>query len=179
MKNPRTSLHRTWHGVRMRRTDVSPDPDTAPRTVTLPASWDDSAAAALAGLDTGTGPVILTVAAEAWIAPIATAATEAGLDIPLADRLHRLLLLRRGAPSEAVWRGEAAEGPGFVLNLPAFLDTDGQLDVADIAEAVETAVIALSLAAPAARDIDVGMADLAGLLAGLGIDYASEAARDI
>ncbi|MFL5518382.1 MAG: TSCPD domain-containing protein, partial [Gemmatimonadales bacterium] len=121
----------------------------------------------------------LTVAAEAWIAPIATAATEAGLDIPLADRLHRLLLLRRGAPSEAVWRGEAAEGPGFVLNLPAFLDTDGQLDVADIAEAVETAVIALSLAAPAARDIDVGMADLAGLLAGLGIDYASEAARDI
>ena len=48
--------------------------------------------------------------------------------MPLADRLHRLLLLRRGAPTEAVWRLEAEDAPGFVLNLPAFLDSDGQLD---------------------------------------------------
>jgi hypothetical protein len=53
------------------------------------------------------------------------------------------------------------------------------LDLSDIAEAVETAVIALSFAAPRARDIEVGIADLAGLLAALGIDYGSEAARDI
>jgi hypothetical protein len=163
----------------MRRTDASPDPDSAPRVVTLPVSWDDSAAAAVAALASGKGPVTLAEAAQAWIAPIAAAATQAGLDIPLADRLHRLLLLRRGAPTEAVWRLDAEDGPGFVLNLPAFLDSDGQLDFADIAEAVETAVIALSFAAPKVRDIDVGMADLAGLLAALWIDYGTEAARDV
>ena len=179
MKTPRITPHRTWHGVRMRRTDASPDPDTAPRAVTLPTAWDDSAAAALSGLTPGAGPVHLATAAQAWIAPIAAAASQAGLDLPLADRLHRLLLLRRGAPTEAVWRLEAEDGPGFVLNLPAFLDSDGQFDLADFAEAVETAVIALSFAAPKVRDIDIGMADLSGLLMALGIDYASESARDI
>ena len=124
-------------------------------------------------------PVTLAGAAQSWIAPIAAAAATAGFDLPLADRLHRLLLLRRGAPTDAVWRLDAEDGPGFVLNLPAFLDSDGQLDLADLAEAVETAVIALSFAAPGARDIEIGIADLAGLLAALGIDYASEAARDV
>ncbi|HEY0182192.1 MAG TPA: TSCPD domain-containing protein, partial [Rhodopila sp.] len=171
--------HRTWHGVRMRRIEASPDPDAAPRPVTLPAAWDDSAAAALAGLAPGNGPVSLAAAAQAWIGPVAAAATETGLDIPLADRLHRLLLLRRAAPTDAVWRLQAEESPGFVLNLPAFLDSDGQLDLADLAEAVETAVITLSFAAPEVRDIDIGIADLAGLLAALGIDYGSEAARDV
>jgi ribonucleoside-diphosphate reductase alpha chain len=163
----------------MRRIEASPDPDTASRCVTMPASWDDLAAAALAALDPGKGPVTLAAAAHAWIAPIAAAATQAGFDIPLADRLHRLLLLRRGTPTEAIWRLDAEDAPGFVLNLPAFLDSDGQLDFSDLAEAVETAVIALNFAAPAVRDIDIGMADLAGLLAALGVDYASEAARDI
>jgi ribonucleoside-diphosphate reductase alpha chain len=179
MKSSRISPHRTWHGVRMRRTEASPDPDSSPRAVTLPAAWDDAAAAALAGLAPDKGPVTLAGAAQAWIAPIAAAATEAGFDIPLADRLHRMLLLRRGAPTEATWHLDADSAPGFVLNLPAFLDSDGQFDVADFAEAVETAVIALSFAAPRVRDIDVGMADLAGLLAALGIDYASDAGRDI
>lgn len=162
----------------MRRTEGAADADAAPRPITLPFSWDNSAAAALAALAPGAGPVTLAVAAQAWIDPIAAAALAAGLDIALADRLHRLLLLRRGAPTEAVWRGEAGDAPGFVLNLPAFLDSDGLLDVAGFAEAVETAVIALSFAAPDVRDIDIGMADLAGLLAQLGIDYASDAARD-
>src|SRR5271168_2356926 len=128
MKTVRISPHRAWHGVRTRRVEASPDPDTAPRVVTLPASWDDSAAAALAALVPGKGPVTLAGAAQGWIDPIAAAATQAGLDIPLTDRLHRLLLLRRGAPTDAVWRGDAEDGPGFVLNLPAFLDSDGQLD---------------------------------------------------
>jgi ribonucleoside-diphosphate reductase alpha chain len=163
----------------MRRTEASPDPDAAPRAVTLPAAWDDQAAAALAALAPGQGPVSLTVAAQAWIDPIAAAAREAGLDLPLADRLHRMLLLRRGAPGVAVWQLDAADAPGFVLNLPAFLDSDGQLEVAEFATAVETAVLALSFAAPAVRDIDVGMADLAGLLASLGVDYGSDAARGI
>lgn len=173
------SPHRIWHGVRMRQVDASPDPDRPARSVTLPVSWDDSAATALAALDPGLGPVSLVAAAEAWIGPVATAAAQAGLDIPLADRLHRLLMLRRGTPTEAVWRLDAEDGPGFVLNLPAFVDSDGQLDLSDIAEAVETAVIALNFAAPSVRDIDVGMADLAGLLSALGVDYSSDTARDI
>ena len=44
------------------------------------------------------------------------------------------------------------------------------------AEAVETAVTALTLARPGAGRIAVGMADLAGLLAVLGIEYGSDAA---
>ncbi|HEY0422267.1 MAG TPA: TSCPD domain-containing protein, partial [Rhodopila sp.] len=179
MKTSRITPHPIWHGVRMRRTWASPDPDTAPRLVTLPASWDDVAAEALSALAPATGPITLVAAAQAWIAPVAAAATAFGFDIPLADRLHRLLLLRRGAPTEAIWRQEAADAPGFVLNLPAFLDNDGQLDLEAFAEAVETAVIALSVAAPLARDMQVGMADLAGLLATLGIDYGSDAARDV
>ncbi len=179
MKTERTSPHRAWHGVRMRRTEAAPDPDSALRAVTVPATWDDAAAAALAALAPGKGPVTLAAAAHAWIAPIAAAAQQAGLDIPLADRLHRLLLLRRGAPTEAVWAIEAADGPGFVLNLPAFLDSDGQFDLADFAEAAGTAVVALTFAAPRVRDVDIGMADLAGLLAALGIDYASDTARDV
>jgi hypothetical protein len=163
----------------MRRTAAGADPDEQPRAVTLPASWDDTAAAALAGLAPGSGPVTLVAAAQAWIEPVAARALGAGIEMPLADRLHRLLLLRRGAPTEAVWQGRAADAPGFVLNLPAFLDSAGQFDAADFAEAAETAVLALSFAAPATRDIDVGMADLAGLLAHLGIDYASDAAQDV
>src|SRR5512142_490841 len=118
MKTERTTLHRTWHGVRMRRAEAAAEPDAAPRPVTLPASWDDSAAAALAALVPGSGAVSLAAAAQAWITPIAAAAAD--IDIPLADRLHRLLLLRRGAPTDAVWRLQAEDGPGFVFNLPAF-----------------------------------------------------------
>jgi hypothetical protein len=163
----------------MRRTEASADPDQPPRQVTLPVSWDDTAAAALAALAQGQGPVSLAGAAQAWIGPLDAAANHAGFDIALADRLHRLLLLRRAAPTEAVWRLQAHKDPGFVLNLPAFLDSDGQLDLGDLAEAAETAVITLSLAAPSARDIGIGMADLAGLLAAVGIDYASDAGRDV
>ena len=179
MKIARTCPHRIWHGVRMRRIEASADPDAPLRPITLPAAWDDAAAAALAALAPDPGPVSLAAAADAWILPIAAAATAAGLDIPLADRLHRLLLLRRGAPTEAVWRLHAEDGPGFVLNLPAFLDNDGQLELAALAEATETAVIALAFAAPGVRDIDVGVADLSGLLAALGLDYATPAARDV
>lgn len=163
----------------MRRTEAAADPDTGPRSITLPAPWEERAAAALAGLAPGDGPVVLTSAAQAWIEPIAAAATQAGLDVAIADRLHHLLLSRRAAPTEAVWRNRAAEAPGFVLNLPAFLDSDGALEVTELAEAVDTAVTALTLAAPRVADIDVGFSDLAGLFSALGIDYGSETARDV
>jgi ribonucleoside-diphosphate reductase alpha chain len=167
---------RTWQGVRMRRVMAAMDPDAAPRLVTLPAAWDDTAAAALAGLAPGDGPVSLAAAADDWIRPVADRALRAGLEMPLAERLHRMLLLRHGAPTPPVWQGQTEATPGFVLNLASFLDTTAGFDVPAFAEAVETAVTALTLFAPSAARLAVGMADLAGLLALLGIDYGSDAA---
>ena len=141
---------RTWQGVRMRRVTVGADPDAPMRLVTLPAAWDDMAAAALAGLAPGEGPVMLAAAADAWIRPVAERARRAGLEAPLAERLHRMLLLRHGAPSASVWQGQAAGVPGFVLNLASFQDGAGGFDAPAFAEAVETAVTALTLSAPAA-----------------------------
>jgi hypothetical protein len=165
--------HRTWQGVRMRRVAVGADPDAPPRDVTLPAAWTDAAAAALAALAPGEGRVTLVAAADGWVARIA------GPDAALADRLHRLLLLRRGAPDAAIWRGEATAEPGFVLNAAAFHDTETGFDIAGFDEAVETAVTALSLAAPGAARLRVRLADLAGLLACLGLDYRDAAARGV
>jgi hypothetical protein len=168
--------NRTWQGVRMRRVMAGADVDAPPRLVTLPAAWDDTAAAALAGLVPGDGPVTLAAAADDWIRPIAERALRAGLETPLSERLHRLLLLRHGAPTLPVWQGCTDAEPGFVLNLVSFHDATTGFDAPAFAEAVETAVTALTLSAPSASRISVGMADLAGLLALLGIDYGSDAA---
>jgi hypothetical protein len=165
--------HRTWQGVRMRRVAAGADPDAPPRTVAIPAAWDDVAAAALAALAPGQGAATLAGAAEAWISPIAAN------DPALAGRLHALLLHRRGAPDAAIWRGEAPAEPGFVLNLAAFHDAESGFDLPGFAAAVETAVRALSCAAPAAARLRVRLADLAGLLAALGLDYRDTAARTV
>jgi ribonucleoside-diphosphate reductase alpha chain len=171
--------NRTWQGVRMRRTQAAPDPEAPIRAVTLPAAWDDLAAAALAALAPGERPVALATTAETWIRPIAERAAGAGFDFPLGERLHRLLLLQRGAPSPGIWRGEAEPAPGFVLNLAAFHDAAIGFETGAFAEAAETASVTLALAAPEADKFAIGVADLAGLLAALGIDYGSEAARDV
>jgi ribonucleoside-diphosphate reductase alpha chain len=165
--------HRTWQGVRMRRVAAGADPDAPAREVTVPAAWHDEAAAALAALAPGTGRVTLAATAEAWIAPLAAQ------DASLADRLHELLLRRRGAPDAAIWRGERPAEPRFVLNLAAFHDPASGFDVAGFGEAVETAVLALALAVPGAARLRVGMADLAGLLAALGLDYRGAPARGV
>jgi len=89
------------------------------------------------------------------------------------------LLLRRAAPTEPTWAGRAADDPGYVLNLPAFLTSDGYFDVEAFAAAAETAVEVLTALAPAARDLAIGMADLARLLAALGVRYDSDDARDV
>ena len=102
-------------------------------------------------------------------------ALRAGLELPLSERLHRMLLLRHGAPSPLIWQGRGEGVPGFVLNLASFHDPASGFDAPAFAEAVETAVIALTLAAPAATRLAIGMADLAGLLALLGIEYGSDA----
>ena len=172
-------IHRSWPGVRLRRTDAGAEPDEPARAVTIPASWEDSAAAGLAALAPGHGPAALPAAAEAWIRPVAERACKAGMEPSFADRLHWLLQLRRGAPTDSVWQGLPTPNPGFVLNLPAFLDSAGLCDAGAFAEAVETAVVALSYAAPASARLSVTMADLSGLLCALGIAYGSDDARDI
>ena len=168
-----------WRGVRMRTTLAAADPDAQPRQVTLPAAWDDVAASGLADLAPGTGPVALVDAAERWIAPLAEAALRAGLDLELSEQLHRMLLLRRGAPAPAIWCNDPAEVPGFTLNLVGFLDDGAGFDAAGFAEAVTTATIALTLGAPSAGRLAIGMANLAGLLAALGVDYRTEPARQV
>jgi hypothetical protein len=163
-------VHRIWHGTRMRRIEIGADPDAPARIVTLPAAWEDHAAAALAGLAPGGGAVTVAGAAASW---------STALGPELERRTLRLLLLRRAAPTEAIWAGRAADDPGFVLNLPAFLTSDGQFDVEAFAAAVETAMEALVVLAPAARDLSVCMADLSRLLAALGLRYDSDPAREV
>jgi hypothetical protein len=194
----------TWRGVRMRRTLAAADPDAVPRQVTLPASWDDAAASGLAELAPGCGPVALVETAESWIGGLVEAGARAGLGpnaslggmrSDLAERLHQMLLLRRGAPRPSIWRGGATPTasaaatripteapacvPGFTLNLTGFLDDALGFDAAAFGDAVETATIALALAAPDADRLAIGMADLAGLLAALGVEYSTEPAREI
>jgi ribonucleoside-diphosphate reductase alpha chain len=169
---------RTWHGVRLRQTEAGSDPDAPLRTVRLPAAWEDAAAAALCDLAPGTGRITLPCLAQSWVTPLSARAKDAGLP-ELGDQLHALLLLRRGAPSAGVWQGALLEAPGFVLNLPAFHDATTGFDVAAFAEAVVTAAEAMRLAAPGAGRYAIAMADLAGLLALLGLDYAGQPARDV
>ena len=176
---------RIWRGVRMRETQAGTDPDAPPRALSLPAAWDDRAAAALAELAPGEGSATLPRAADTWIRPVAARAREAG-DPALADRLHALLLHRRGAPTMPVWAGahDAAPGglpgftPGFVLNLPAFLDGVTGFDIPAFTEAIRTAATALRLGAPASG-FALGFTDLDGLLAAIGVEYDSPAARDV
>ena len=169
---------RTWQGVRLRQTEAAPDPDSPTRLVRLPAAWDDAAAAALCDLAPGTSRVSLPGLAQSWILPLSARAKEAGI-AGLADRLHTLLLHRQGAPGPCIWRGSPGDAPSFVLNLPAFHDPMAGFDVAAFAEAVTTAAEALLLLAPNAPRHAVAIADLAGLLAALGLDYASKPARDV
>lgn len=155
------------------------DGEAPARAIALPAAWPDSAAVALAALVPGAGPVSLPAAADRWIAPLAERARRAGIEDDLETSLHRLLLARRGAPDASVWAGEAAECPGFVLNLPAFHHHDDGFDIEGFAAAARLAGMALTLADPAAPALAIGMADLAGLLAALGLAYDGPAAREL
>lgn len=154
----------------MRRVMIGADADLPPRAVTLPATWDDNAAAALAGLAPGTGPATLAAAADSWAG---------SLEPGLRERALRLLLLGRAAPADCIWRGHAADDPGYVLNLTAFMAGDGSFDVEALAAATETTVEVLTALAPAARELAIGMTDLAGMLAAFGLAYDSDAARDV
>jgi len=177
-----------WEGVALRRTRAAADPDSPLRAVALPLPWDGEAgaAAALASLVPGAGPVSLPRAAEAWIARVAAGGTTAGtLDsdsaAKLAEALRALLLSRRGCPGSETWRGDAARSePRFVLNLPAFLEPDGGFDAAGYAGACAVAIRTLDcLCGGRARRLRLGFADLAGLLTKLGLPYESPDARSV
>jgi hypothetical protein len=162
----------------MRRTHAGADPDAAPRAVTLPAAWDAAAAEALVEMCAGAGAISLAEQTDRWLVPILQRAGESERDL-LQLGVPDLLIRQRGAPSADIWRGKAGPSPGFVLNLAAFHDPSGGFDCQGFIAAVELAVTVVTLAAPSATRIKVGLADLAGLLAALGLDYDSAAARDV
>ncbi len=162
----------------MRQAEASAEPDAPPRQVTLPAAWDDWAAAALAWLAPGDGPADLAQAASAWAAVIEAEARLACVE-PLADALQTLLRAQAGAPGPGLWFGQPEAVPSFTLNLAAFHEPGQGFDAAGFGQAVELAVASLTLAAPAARRIAVAPSGLADLLAALGLDYASPAALNV
>jgi hypothetical protein len=161
----------------MRLVTIGANPEAPPRPISIPAAWADTAAEALATLVPGGGPVSLPGAAESWITPIAARAEQAGAGTDFADRLRVLLLNRRAAPTESLWQGRT-EQLGFVLNLAAF--HDGGFDTPAFAAAVEALTIVLLSAGSSSNSLPtLTMAGLAELLALLGIEYATEPAREI
>jgi hypothetical protein len=174
-----------WEGIALRRLKAPADPDQPPRPVALPAAWPEpeAAAAALAGIGPGAGPVTLPGLAERWIRRLEAKGRTLGLveDSSFAQGLRALLLARRGAPGLSVWRGECrtGEAPRFVLNLPAFLDAGGSFDAAAYAEATALAVRAAEIAGEGrAQRLSIGFADLAGFLAAHGLRYAGAEGRE-
>jgi ribonucleoside-diphosphate reductase alpha chain len=167
-----------WSGVALLRLSAAADPDRPLRSVAIPASWDEDAGAALAALAPGDGPALLPRLAEGWIGRAAERAQRLGHPYPdrLASTLRDLLLARRLGPGVATWRG-GAEPLRMVLNLPAFLDAGGGFDHDGYAAAVATAVEALdALAQGKAERLSLGLADLSGWLAGLGLRYGEDGA---
>ncbi len=171
--------NKSWHGIKLARFDAAADPDAAAVMVTLPAAWGQKAADALAATLPGKPMLHIAEAAEAWIAPIAARAAAAGLSGSIADDLHELVARHRASPSANVWRNRAAGQPGFVFNLPAYLDEAGAFNAAALAHDVRLAVTALTLAAPAEHRLRIGFTDFNLLLARLGIVYEAQEARDL
>lgn len=174
-----------WDGVALRRARCGADPDAPPRSVALPASWEEEAAEAVAALAPGGGPVVLPILAEAWIRRVTTRGRRLGLlDSPeeadaLAEALRALLLARRGAPGAEVWRDRKEEAR-FILNLPAFLDAGGGFDAAGYARAAALGVQVLDILGHGrAPRLRLGFADLAGLLVAFRIPYGGADAQAV
>ena len=170
-------------GVRMRTVladaEMFEDDGGAPRPVTLPVDWDDSAAAALAHLlpshlAPAGGAIALPVMAARWIAPLAA---KPGASPELGQRLVALLLRRAASPGETVWRGAGEDAACFVLNLASFAEPGAGFDLDAYVVALETVAEALRLLGSRSARLLLGNLDAA--LAGLGLDYDSDAARDV
>lgn len=113
----------------MRTVMASADPDAPARAITLPADWDDDAAAALAEIVAGTGAVSLPLESARWIESFTSSSRrpDGGRqepsrgDIISGRSLAWLHILRQVAPTLAVWHGASDRRPGFVINLAAFV----------------------------------------------------------
>ncbi len=175
-RGSRSRLAAHWYGVRMRRADAGADPDAATRPVTLPADWDDDAAAALAELAPGQGGVTLAQAAAHWIAPLADAPDAAP---ELGARLSLLLLRRAACPDLPVWQPTRPDRAAFVLNLAAFAQPGDGFDLDGMVAAIDTLLEALRLLnRPGLAPGRLLLGNLDACLARLGLDYDSDAARD-
>jgi hypothetical protein len=170
---------KAWHGIRLSTYSGSGDPDEASKPVRLPAAWGQAAADALAAIFPAAREIDLVEAAAGWITPIGERAAVANLAGTIAHDLHALIAARRGAPAACLWRRTPGSRPGFIFNLNRFLDEAGVFDVAGFGDAVALAVTALTLAVPAAHRMFIGVTDLNGLIARLGLEYDSAAARDV
>ncbi len=172
--------HAAWHGVRLSCVDASADPDAPTQKVIIPAVWPAQSAAGMAALVRAPERKIIRLVEEAenWLTAVQKAAQNAEVDPCIVDVLRLALRDRCAAPSPGIWRGTAEEVPGFVLNLPQFLDAQGEFDLRRFGSVTEAAVSALWLLAPDASELAIGVADLSLLLALLGLDYGCSLARD-
>ncbi|MFT8951820.1 MAG: vitamin B12-dependent ribonucleotide reductase [Gluconobacter sp.] len=190
-----------WTGVRMRTLRVTTDPDdSATRSVTLPAAWEDDAAQALAQITQNGGPIRLSTEAARWVDTIDACpplpGTPANAPSP-ARSLSYLLLMRQLAPNIALWERHPDEIPGFVVRLSGFVQEDGF--------APEHFVACLKLACDSLRRLHattrvertgelplfdlpadpseepagiILLTDLDACLASMGLDYDSDAGRE-
>lgn len=168
-----------WHGIRLTTFEAAADPDSLPVQATLPTAWGQDAANALAAILPGKRRAHIAHEAESWIAPLGARATTAGLQIDLPARLHAMLAGRRASPSMNVWRNRVAGPVGFVFNPCAYFDEANAFNSDLLAQDVNDAVIALTLAAPGESSMRLGFTDLNLFLARIGFAYDSQEARDI
>jgi hypothetical protein len=172
------SIDKSWHGIRQSVFRAQGDPDLPARPVKLPVAWGQNGADALAAMLPEQNSIDIAQAASRWISAVAARAEATGISATMAADLHALLAARRGAASAAIWRGEVAAA-GFVFNLNGFLDASAGFEADAFGDSVALAVAALTLAAPAAHRLRIGFTDLHLFLARLGLDYDSDAARDV
>ena len=170
---------KSWHGIRQSVFSASAEPDGPTISVKIPAAWGQGAADALAAILPDVERLDIAMAAQAWIAPIAARGATACIRPTLGAELHALLAARRGAPGPATWRNQPLAVPEFTFNLNGFFTPAGDFDTDSLGQAVQLAVMALTLAQPGAHRLSLGFTDLNLLLARLGLEYDSTAARDI
>lgn len=116
--------------------EAAADPDDAPRSVTLPADWDDTAAEAVARLAPGHGPANLPELAARWIDDLCAGEVSGPVIGPVARTLSCLLLMRQAAPGESLWHGHHDRRPTFVVNLAAFVEADNSFMARDFVAAL-------------------------------------------
>ncbi len=171
-----------WRGVRLSAVDADPTGDgLASARGVIPADWPDQCAQGLCAIRPPVGRAAVSVveATRDWTGLVEQRAALAGLPAGLGAQLEAALRDRLAAPSLGIWRNVAEDVPGFLLNLPQFYDADRGFDHWRLAAVAQAAVTAVSVLAPEAQAIALGVSDLALLLGQLDLDYGSDAARDV